>query len=116
MKETNESSRIEDGSSHPMQYTLESYIHQQPISAPETYLAFDREILKADSNTFAFNFGNLSTKEKKEFIVATGNNVELFSNMLNTKTNSKSLKVTILFLHIKVIYTISYILFIDLNI
>ncbi|KAJ6953044.1 hypothetical protein NC652_004893 [Populus alba x Populus x berolinensis] len=54
---------VEDGSSFPMQYSLESYFHQEPLSPPGNYPIPDMGLHGAYHNTLPYNFGGLSIKE-----------------------------------------------------
>lgn len=84
---------VEDGSSFPMQYSLESYVHQEPLSPPGNYPIPDMGLHGADHNTLPYNFGGLSIKEKNEMLVTTRNSLELLSSILKAETEPKPIKV-----------------------
>ncbi|KAH8515323.1 hypothetical protein H0E87_003968 [Populus deltoides] len=83
---------VEDGSSFPMQYSLESYVHQEPLSPPGNYPIPDMGLHGADHNTLPYNFGGLSIKEKNEMLVTTRNSLELLSSILKAETEPKPIK------------------------
>ncbi|KAL9395686.1 hypothetical protein Peur_009939 [Populus x canadensis] len=83
---------VEDGSSVPMQYSLESYVHQEPLSPPGNYPIPDMGLHGADHNTLPYNFGGLSIKEKNEMLVTTRNSLELLSSILKAETEPKAIK------------------------
>ncbi|KAJ9696937.1 hypothetical protein PVL29_008932 [Vitis rotundifolia] len=84
--------QVQDGSSPPIPYSLESYVHQQPQSPPGSYPIPDAGLHSADSTTFSYNYGILSTKEKKEFLLITRNSLELLSSILDSETEPKPIK------------------------
>ncbi|KAJ6920661.1 hypothetical protein NC651_014296 [Populus alba x Populus x berolinensis] len=83
---------VEDGSSFPMQYSLESYVHQEPLSPPESYPIPDTGLHGADHGTLPYNFGGVSIEEKNETLVTTRNSLELLSSILNAETEPKPIK------------------------
>ncbi|KAK9265635.1 hypothetical protein L1049_021482 [Liquidambar formosana] len=83
---------VEEGNSPPMQYSLESYVHQQPLSPPERYPIPDMGSHSADLSNFPYNYGSLSVEEKKEFLVITRNSLEVLSSILNSETEPKPIK------------------------
>ncbi|CAK7346394.1 unnamed protein product [Dovyalis caffra] len=83
---------VEDGSSFPMPYSLESYVHQEPLSPPESYPIPDTGLHGADHGTLSYNFGVLSIEEKNEMLVTTRNSLELLSSILNADTEPKPIK------------------------
>ncbi|KAG6783800.1 hypothetical protein POTOM_009474 [Populus tomentosa] len=83
---------VEDGSSFPMQYSLESYVHQEPLSPPGNYPIPDMGLHGADHNTLPYNFGGLSIEEKNEMLVTTRNSLELLSSILKAETEPKPIK------------------------
>lgn len=85
---------VEDGSSFPMQYSLESFVHQDPLSPPESYPIPDTGLHGADHGTLPYNSGGVSIEEKNETLVTTRNSLELLSSILNAETEPKPVKVT----------------------
>ncbi|XP_061972382.1 TOM1-like protein 2 isoform X2 [Populus nigra] len=83
---------VEDGSSFPMQYSLESFVHQDPLSPPESYPIPDTGLHGADHGTLPYNFGGVSIEEKNETLVTTRNSLELLSSILNAETEPKPVK------------------------
>ncbi|XP_011028806.1 PREDICTED: TOM1-like protein 2 [Populus euphratica] len=83
---------VEDGSPFPMQYSLESFVHQEPLSPPGNYPIPDMGLHGADHNTLPYNFGGLSIKEKNETLVTTRNSLELLSSILKAETEPKPIK------------------------
>ncbi|RVW53556.1 TOM1-like protein 2 [Vitis vinifera] len=83
---------VQDGSSPPIPYSLESYVHQQPLSPPGSYPIPDAGLHRADSTAFSYNYGILSMKEKKEFLLITRNSLELLSSILDSQTEPKPIK------------------------
>lgn len=81
---------IQDGDSPPMQYSLESYVHQQPMSPPDRYPIPDMGLHGADRSSFSY--GSPSVEEKKEFLVITRNSLELLNTMLNSEIEPKPIK------------------------
>ncbi|KAL5796519.1 hypothetical protein ACOSQ2_001339 [Xanthoceras sorbifolium] len=80
---------VEDGTA---QYTLESYVHQEPISPSESYPIPDTGLEGRDHASFAYNYGSLSVDEKKEVLVITRNSLDVLSSILNTETEPKPIK------------------------
>jgi len=76
-----------------MEYSLESYVHQQPLSPPGTYPIPDTGMHDTDGTAFPLNYRNLSVEEKKEYLVITRNSLELLSSILDAETPQKPLKV-----------------------
>jgi hypothetical protein len=76
-----------------MEYSLESYVHQQPLSPPGTYPIPDTGMHDTDGTAFPLNYRNLSVEEKKEYLVITRNSLELLSSILDAETEPKPLKV-----------------------
>lgn len=89
---------VQDGSSSPIPYSLESYVHQQPLSPSGLNPIPDAGLHDADGTAFSYNYGILSMEEKKEFILITRNSVELLSSILESETEPKTIKVIHLFL------------------
>ncbi|KAL9357972.1 hypothetical protein Peur_051225 [Populus x canadensis] len=83
---------VEDGSSFPMQYSLESFVHQDPLSPPESYPIPDTGLHGADHGTLPYNSGGVSIEEKNETLVTTRNSLELLSSILNAETEPKPVK------------------------
>ncbi|KAJ9169619.1 hypothetical protein P3X46_017788 [Hevea brasiliensis] len=83
---------VEYGNSSPTSYSLESYVHQQPLSPPERYpipgTGFDDE----NHTTFGYNGRTLSVEEKNEFFVTTRNSLDLLSSILNAETEPKPIR------------------------
>lgn len=86
---------VEEGNSLPMQYSLESYVHQQPVSPPGSYPIPDTGMHNiGGGSAFAFNHPGLSVEEKKEYLVVTRNSLELLSSILDAEAEPKPLKVS----------------------
>lgn len=83
---------VQEGNSLPMQYSLESYVHQQPLSPPGTYPIPDIGMHDTDGTAFPLNYRNLSVEEKKEYLVITRNSLELLSSILDAESEPKPLK------------------------
>ncbi|KAF9683019.1 hypothetical protein SADUNF_Sadunf05G0168700 [Salix dunnii] len=83
---------VEDGSSFPTQYSLESYVHQEPLSPHGSYPIPDTGLHGADRSTISYDFGGLSIEEKNETLVTTRNSLELLSSILNAETEPKPIK------------------------
>ncbi|XP_062148381.1 TOM1-like protein 2 [Alnus glutinosa] len=83
---------VQEGNSPPMEYSLESYVHQQPLSPPGTYPIPDTGMHDTDGTAFPLNYRNLSVEEKKEYLVITRNSLELLSSILDAETEPKPLK------------------------
>ncbi|KAK6143950.1 hypothetical protein DH2020_020770 [Rehmannia glutinosa] len=75
----------------PMQYNLESYLDQQPLSPPERYPIPNTGLENAGDATF-ISYGFQSIEEKKEFLVETQNTLEILSSLLKSETEPKPLK------------------------
>ncbi|KAK6120031.1 hypothetical protein DH2020_046161 [Rehmannia glutinosa] len=75
----------------PMQYNLESYLDQQPLSPPERYPIPNTGLESAEDVTF-ISYGFQSIEEKKEFLVETRNTLEILSSLLKSETEPKPLK------------------------
>ncbi|KAJ6953062.1 hypothetical protein NC652_004908 [Populus alba x Populus x berolinensis] len=78
-----------------MQYSLESYVNQEPLSPPGNYPIPDMGLHGADHYTLPYNFGGLSIKEKNEMLVTTRNSLELLSSILKAETEPKPIKQVI---------------------
>ncbi|KAF5482402.1 hypothetical protein F2P56_002977 [Juglans regia] len=83
---------VEEGNSLPMQYSLESYVHQQPVSPPGSYPIPDTGMHDSGGSAFPFNYPGLSVEEKKEYLVVTRNSLELLSSILDAEAEPKPLK------------------------
>ncbi|KAK3193538.1 hypothetical protein Dsin_024848 [Dipteronia sinensis] len=83
---------VEDGNMPTSQYTLESYVHQEPMSPSESYPLPETGLQGADHTSFAYNYGSFSVDEKKEVLVITRNSLDVLSSILNTETESKTYK------------------------
>ncbi|XP_065874753.1 TOM1-like protein 2 [Euphorbia lathyris] len=94
LQERNVPQAVEDGNSLPMQHSLESYIHQQPLPPPERY-PFPETEFDANSTAFgyeSYDIGNQSVEEKNEYLVTTRNSIELLSSILNAESETKAIK------------------------
>ncbi|PSR94873.1 Target of Myb protein [Actinidia chinensis var. chinensis] len=80
-----------DMNSPPMQYSLESYIHQQPMPPPDRYPVPDSGFHGEDNATFHF-YGSQSVEEKKEILEITRNSLDILSSILNSETEPKPMK------------------------
>ncbi|CAK9150002.1 unnamed protein product [Ilex paraguariensis] len=80
------------GAQDGMQYTLESYVNQQPMSPPERYPIPDTGLRGSDDNTFAYSYASQSIEDNKELIVVTRNSLDLLSSILNSETEPKPIK------------------------
>ncbi|KAJ4825890.1 TOM1-like protein 2 [Turnera subulata] len=80
----------DDGSSLPMPYTLESYVHQEPMQPPGSYPVPDTGLHGADRTSYSY--GGLSVEEKNEVIVTARNSLDLLSSILNAETDPKLIK------------------------
>lgn len=88
----------QDGNFSPMQYTLDSYINQEPISPPESYpIPPGSDLLGVDHINFQHSYGNQAVEENKECLVMTRNIVDLLSSILNSITEPKSVEVSNLY-------------------
>lgn len=85
-----------DGNRAPMQYSLESYIDEQPMSPPERYPVPDSGLHGADNATFPYGYGIQSIEEKKEILEITRNSLEILSSILNSGSEPKPIKVDLL--------------------
>ncbi|KAK2648749.1 hypothetical protein Ddye_016238 [Dipteronia dyeriana] len=83
---------VEDGNMPTSQYTLESYVHQEPMSPSESYPFPDTGLHGADHTSFAYDYGSLSVDDKKEVLVITRNSLDVLSSILNTETEPKPIK------------------------
>ncbi|KAI9180693.1 hypothetical protein LWI28_007294 [Acer negundo] len=84
---------VEDGNMPTSQYTLESYVHQEPLSPSESYPFPNTGLQGADhTRSFVYNYGSLSVDEKKEVLVITRNSLDVLSSILNTETEPKPIK------------------------
>ncbi|XP_050207193.1 TOM1-like protein 2 [Mercurialis annua] len=83
---------VEDGDSPPMQHTLESFIHQQPMPPPGSYPIPETDFDVENHTTLGYNQGIESVEEKNECLVTTRNSLELLSSILNADTEPKPIK------------------------
>ncbi|KAF5738945.1 TOM1-like protein 1-like isoform X1 [Tripterygium wilfordii] len=81
----------EDGNSPDVPYSLESYIHQQPLT-PENYPVPQGGLHGVDGTGLPYNYGMFSIEEKKELLVVARNSLELLSSILNTEAEPVPLK------------------------
>lgn len=84
---------LQEGNSLPTEYSLESYVHQQPLSPPGSYPIPDTGMHDTIGSAFPFHYRSLSIEEKREYLVVTRNSLELLSSILNSETEPKPLKV-----------------------
>lgn len=77
-------SQVEDGTFPSMQYSLESYMDQHPVSPPESYPIPGAESNGASGASLPYNYGGLSTEQKKEFLEITRNSLEVLSSLLSS--------------------------------
>lgn len=83
---------LQEGNSLPTEYSLESYVHQQPLSPPGSYPIPDTGMHDTIGSAFPFHYRSLSIEEKREYLVVTRNSLELLSSILNSETEPKPLK------------------------
>ncbi|CAH9134036.1 unnamed protein product [Cuscuta epithymum] len=76
---------IQDGNTSSM----ESYINQQPISAPENYPFPDTG---NQEHIRSHTYGGGSVEEKREFLVIARNNLDIFCSILNSEVEPKPIK------------------------
>lgn len=79
---------VEDATAH----TLESYVHQEPISPSGNHPFPDTGLQAVDHTSFAYNYRSLSGDEKKEVLVITRNSLDVLSSILNTEAEPKPIK------------------------
>ncbi|CAI0434435.1 unnamed protein product [Linum tenue] len=88
-----ERSMLADGNAPPMQYSLESFLDHQPLSAHGSYPVPDSGVPPGfERATFPQNYHGLSVEEKGEVIVTTRNSLELLSSILNAETEPKPIQ------------------------
>ncbi|GMH20885.1 hypothetical protein Nepgr_022727 [Nepenthes gracilis] len=78
------SSQVQEGALPPMQYSLESYDGEHPISPPENYPIPEAELGGASETILLYNYGRLSMEEKKEFLEITRTSVEVLSSLMSS--------------------------------
>uniref|UniRef100_A0A2P2IHK8 TOM1-like protein 2 n=1 Tax=Rhizophora mucronata TaxID=61149 RepID=A0A2P2IHK8_RHIMU len=83
---------VDDSSSNPMQYSLESYMHQEPLSPSGSYPIPDTQLHGTNQATYQHFNGNLSAPEKNAFLVTTRNSLELLLSILSTENEPKPIK------------------------
>ncbi|CAL5353623.1 unnamed protein product [Camellia sinensis] len=81
-----------DGNSSPMQYSLGSFIHGEPISPPERYPIPDSSLNEGDNAAFPTIYGSQSIEQKKETMEITRNSIDILSSILNSETEPKPIK------------------------
>ncbi|KAL6978690.1 hypothetical protein U1Q18_020355 [Sarracenia purpurea var. burkii] len=84
-----------DGNLHPMQFSLESYLDQQPMSPPERYPIPDSGLHGPESAAFPYGYGHYgsqSIEEKKEILEITRNSLDILSSILNSGTEPKPIE------------------------
>ncbi|PIM99213.1 hypothetical protein CDL12_28295 [Handroanthus impetiginosus] len=74
-----------------MQYNLEDYLDQPPLSPPERYPIPNSGFENAEDVTFISD-GFQSIEEKKEFLLVTHNSIDVLSSILNSEAEPKLLK------------------------
>ncbi|XP_011080045.1 TOM1-like protein 2 [Sesamum indicum] len=74
-----------------MQYNLESYLGQQPLSPPERYPIPNTGAENEVDATY-ISYGFQSIEENKEFLVTARNTLDILSSILNSDTEPKPLK------------------------
>lgn len=77
-----------------MQYNLESYLGQQPLSPPERYPIPNTGAENEVDATY-ISYGFQSIEENKEFLVTARNTLDILSSILNSDTEPKPLKVNL---------------------
>lgn len=77
----------------PPTHALESYVHQEPMSPSGNYPFPNTRLQAVDHTSFAYNYGSLSSDEKKEVLVITRNSLDVLSSILNTEAEPKPIKV-----------------------
>nr|GLL33201.1 TOM1-like protein 2 [Ipomoea trifida] len=82
---------VQDGNASPMQYPLESYVNQPPISPPGNY-PFPEAGLQNQEHVSSIDYGGGSVEEKREFLVIARNNLDIFSSILNSEVEPKPIK------------------------
>lgn len=87
---------IDGGNSADVPYTLESYVHEDPLDPPESYPIPNIGAHEMNGAAFSSNHRGLSVEEKKEHLVIARNSLELLSTMLNSEADPKLLKVNFL--------------------
>ncbi|CAA0823197.1 ENTH/VHS/GAT family protein [Striga hermonthica] len=75
-----------------MQYNLESYLDQQPLSPPERYPIPNTGFSQNAEDLTFIGYGFQSVEEKKEFLAMTRNTVDILSSILNSDTEPKPIK------------------------
>ncbi|XP_021770177.1 TOM1-like protein 2 [Chenopodium quinoa] len=89
LKRRSMSSQVEDGSFPPVQYSLESYTDEHEVSPPESYPIPGSESNGAADAMLPYNYGNLSSEQKKEFLEITKNSLEVLSSLLSSEADPK---------------------------
>lgn len=92
LKRRSMSAQVEDGEYPPVQYSLESYIGEHAVSPPESYPVPASEANVASDATLPYNYGSLSTEQKKEFLEITKNSVEVLSSLLSSEADPKAIE------------------------
>ncbi|KAI4301092.1 hypothetical protein L6164_034408 [Bauhinia variegata] len=85
-------SDLEGENSPPVPYSLETYMHQEPIHAPETYPIPDTGVPGINDFSFSSNHPGMTVEEKKEHLVIARNSLELLSSILNSEVEPKPVK------------------------
>ncbi|XP_074316644.1 TOM1-like protein 2 [Silene latifolia] len=81
------SSHGDDGTFPATQYSLESYIDQQPVSPPASYPMPGTE--PDGGPEVPYHYGSLSVEQKKEFLEITRNSLEVLSSLLSSTSDPK---------------------------
>lgn len=75
-------SEVEDGTLPPMQYSLESYLDEQPLYTSESHPIADSN--GASGASVPYDYGSLSAEQTKEFLEVTKNSLEVLSSLLSS--------------------------------
>ncbi|KAL3517704.1 hypothetical protein ACH5RR_020293 [Cinchona calisaya] len=80
-----------DGNMPPVQYPLETYMNQEPLSPPQSYPMPDTGLHNSENATRG-SYLRQSVEEKREVLVVTRNTLDLFSSILNSEDEPKPVK------------------------
>ncbi|KAI4349390.1 hypothetical protein L6164_009982 [Bauhinia variegata] len=92
LKEKVGPSDLEGGNLSDLPYSLETYIHQEPIHAPEEDPIPDTGVPRINDFSFSSSHPGLTVEEKKEYLVIARNSLELLSSILNSDVEPKPVK------------------------
>ncbi|XP_027096543.1 TOM1-like protein 2 [Coffea eugenioides] len=84
-------SGLPDGNMPRMQYPLETYMDQDPLSPPESYPMPDAGLHHSENATYN-GYAGKSVEEKRESLAVTRNTLDLFSSILNSEDDQKPAK------------------------